>query len=199
MKRLLLVCLTLAACAGKPTEAPSTATATSSSDWKPSSTTAASMLTITLDSKLTVREALPKLRGDMCFDAMLVWGDLRVPERARAVLVKFDGGTLDGFVICESQAEEFLKLQLANPRLKAGHGGSSSLTWRQGQLFLRRWTGAEVQLARLSPPPDNVFQKDEVRAALFYCQDQDALASDVFDALSRVPKVFLFGMFPLRA
>ncbi len=204
MNRLFLaaIAITLAACGH--TEKPANAVTLaggSGPEWHPSSTATASLFTVRLDAKSTVKDAQKKIVSDMCASAVLVWGDLKATDRARAINIAIGDGpvVIDGFLICESDMESFLKLQLDNPKLKAGHGGSADLTWRAGQLFLKRkWSAGEVQLARLSPPPDNVFQKGEVLAALFSCQEPTALMADVLDALSRVPKVFLFGMYPLE-
>ena len=201
MKRWLAsIALSIVACGGSPPPVEAPTAAVSTSGWRASSTAERSLLTITVPAGTSVRDALPKLAaGGTCFDPMLVWGDLKAPDDSRPIEIHFDGGVLAGFLICEHDSEAFLRLQVGNPKLKAGHGGSADLTWRDGQLFLkRRWGAGEAMLERLDPPPDNVFQKGEVLAALFYCKDPNSLAKDVFTALARVPKVFLFGMYPLH-
>ncbi len=200
MKRLVSAMIVLLACGGKPVEA--VAIQAPVTNWHASNTNERSLLTITLDPSMNMRDAIGKLVNPSCrMGSIFVWGDLQATETARPTVVKFGkSGSIDGFVICENESETFLKMQLANPRLKAGHGGAADLNWHDGQLFMRRhWGNAvEIQLARLDPPPDDVFQKGEVLAALFNCQDNNSLAADVFDALTRVPKVFLLGMFQLH-
>ena len=201
MKRLVFACFIAVGCGGKPVEPP--ATPVIDPNWHASNTNERSLLTVTLDPRMSMRDAIGKLVNPSCsMGSLLVWGDLQATETARPTVVKFgSSGKIEGFVICERESETFLKMQLANPRLKAGHGGAADVLWHDGQLFMKRhWgSGAEIPLARLDPPPDNVFQKGEVLAALFNCQDTNSLAADVFEALSRVPKVFLFGMFQLHS
>ena len=187
----------VAACGGNAQPAGTAEVSSAKSDWHPSETTRA--VHIDIDRRSTLHDAQLKIIHDACQDAVLVWGDVRVEPGTRAVEVAVGGTTLRGFLVCESGIEEFLKAQLGNPRLKPGHGGSADLQWRDGQLYMhRRWSAAQIPLGKLSPPPSDVFQKDEALAAIFTCEDAAAPVTDVFDALSRVPKVFLFGMYVLR-
>ena len=200
MRHLFSAVIVLTACGGKPVEAP--AIEAPVTNWHASNTNERSPLTVTLDPEMSMRDAMSKLVNPACsMGSIFVWGDLQATETARPTVVKFGKtGSIEGFVICDRESETLLKMQLANPRLKTGHGGAADVNWHDGQLFMKRhWgSGVEIPLARLDPPPDNVFQKSEVLAALFYCQDNNSLAADVFNALTRVPKVFLFGMFQLH-
>ncbi len=62
----------------------------------------------------------------------------------------------------------------------------------------RRWSAADIALGQLAPPPSDVFQKGESLAALVSCEDREPAPREMLTALSHVPQVFLFGMFPLR-
>ena len=200
MKRLILACSIAIGCGGKPAERP--VPPPIDPNWHSSSTNERSTLTVTLHPSMSMRDAMPKLANPSCMmGSIFVWGDLQATETARPTIVKFGSTSIEGFVICERESETFLKMQLANPRLKAGHGGAADLLWHSGQLFMRRHWGnpVEIPLARLDPPPDGVFQNGEMLAALFTCQDGNSLAVDVFEALKRVPSVFLFGMFQLQS
>lgn len=172
------------------------------SSWKASSPSDASELVIRLDANKPWADAPAAIIGDMCPDAVLVWGDLIVDEsvRPRAIAISIgDAKVLSGFLICNAYMETFLKMQTANPRLKAGHGGTADVKWHDGQLFMRRrWSAADIALGTLSPPPSDVFQKGETLAAIASCDDPRAAPAEVLGALARVPNVFLFGMFPLR-
>lgn len=152
---------------------------------------------VSVESSMTMREAKGRIRGDACFDAVLVWGDVKADASAPVVEVTTkDGASLSGFLVCAREMDQFLHTQLENPRFKQGHGGSSEVKWRDGALVMRRWTGAEVSLGTLSPVPEGVFQKGEARAALVSVEDA-AKASDVLAVLARVPTVFVFGMLEL--
>jgi len=158
-------------------------------------------MTIRIDAGTTWKDAAAKIVGDMCPDAVLVWGDLLVEEsvRPRAVVIDFDGGKIKGWLVCNAYMEAFLKLQTTNPRFKAGHGGSGDLKWREGQLWLRRrWSAADIALGQLDPPPDGVFQHGEAIAGLVAVEDPNAKTAAMLSALARAPRVFVFAMFPLR-
>ncbi len=98
-------------------QAPTAATPTST--WRASSPTDASELGINLDAQKTWADDAKSIIGDMCPDAVLVWGDLVVDDsvRPRAVAISFgdDKPVLSGFLVCASYMEPFLKLQTANP------------------------------------------------------------------------------------
>jgi hypothetical protein len=97
---------------------------------------------------------------------------------------------------------EFLVAQRDNPRLAGAHSGSGDLRWEGGQFYLKRsWGNAEAPLGDLSNAESSVLQKGELLAAVF---EPPAAASSttgapVVAALARVPKFFLFGMWPLPA
>jgi hypothetical protein len=187
-----LVCVV--ACGG------STRASGSSAGWRPSPLADASALHVRLDPSQSWKEAARAIIGDMCPDAVLVWGDLQVDEsvRPRAVEISIGDAKLNGFLVCNTYIEAFLKLQTVNPRLKAGHGGTADLKWRDGQLFMRRrWSAADIALGQLSPPPGDVFQRGETLAAIVSCEDDAVLPAELLGALARAPTVFLFGMFPL--
>jgi hypothetical protein len=170
------------------------------SNWHPSTGDEASRLTIRIEES-SWKDAATKIIGDMCSDAVLVWGDLVVDEsvRPRAVELAFDGGKIDGFLVCGSSIEAFLKMQTANPRFKAGHGGSGDLKWREGQLHLRRrWSAADIALGQLDPPPEGVFQHGESLAGIVAIEDPSPKVGPMLSALSRAPRVFVFAMLPLR-
>ena len=176
-------------------------TSSASSNWHPSTGDEGSALAIRIDKGTTWKDAAAKIVGDMCADAVLVWGDLVVDEsvHARTVVIDFDGGKLKGWLVCNSYMEAFLKLQTMNPRIKAGHGGSGDLKWRDGQLWLRRrWSAADIALGQLDPPPEGVFQHGEALAGLVAVLDPNPKTEAMLSALARAPRVFVFAMFPLR-
>ena len=157
---------------------------------------------VRIDATESFREATTAILGDACVDAVLVWGDVAVEPALEAKPVAIDvGGTrvLAGYLVCGAHMEDFLRLQTRNPRLKAGHGGSADLKWRDGQLWLRRrWSAVDVALGQLAPPPSDVFQRGETLAAIVSCEDAAAPAARVLPAIARAPRVFLFAMLPLR-
>lgn len=188
---------------GTTTGASSTSPNEARTDWGASTVSDASATHVTIDPQKPWKDATAAIAGDACPDATLVWGDLRVEEElhARAVSISIGDAkpVIRGYLICTASMEAFLKLQTLNPRIKAGHGGSADLKWRDGQLFMRRrWSAADIPLGRLSPPPSDVFQKGEALAAITSSDDPSAPPADVLTALSHAPTVFVFGMLPLR-
>lgn len=158
---------------------------------------------VRVDAREPWKTAATAILGDMCPDAVLVWGDVTVDGtlRPRAVDVSVGDAkpVLHGLLICNAYMEPFLRMQTSNPRLKAGHGGTADLKWRDGQLFMRRrWSAADIALGKLDPPPGDVFQRGETLAAIVSVEDPNAPAGEVLDAIARAPRVFLFAMFPLR-
>jgi len=201
MLRFVGLLLLSMACAGGGGGAGGDAKTTTSSNWHPSTGDEGSSLTIRIDAGTPWKDAATKIIGDMCADAVLVWGDLVVDEsvRPRTVVIDFDGGKLKGWLVCNSYMEAFLKLQTMNPRIKAGHGGSGDLKWRDGQLWLRRrWSAADIALGQLDPPPEGVFQHGEALAGLVAVLDPNPKSEAMLSALARAPRVFVFAMFPLR-
>ncbi len=135
---------------------------------------------------------------------VFVWGDLREvgDRRPVSVGVTNGGAKLEGFVVCERDMTEFLTAQKSHPRLKSAHGGACELRWGDGQLHLRRmWAGStEAPLGDLSADGTQVLQKGELLAAIFdprETTDPTARADAMLPVLARVPKLFLFGMWPL--
>ncbi len=158
---------------------------------------------VRVDPQKTWKDAANAIAGDGCADAVLVWGDLNVDAsvhpRAVEVAVGDEKPVLSGFLICNADMEAFLKLQTVNPRIKAGHGGSADLKWREGQLFLRRrWSAADIALGQLDPPPGDVFQHGEALAAIVSVEEANVQPAKLLAALSRAPRVFVFAMWPLR-
>ena len=197
MLRLVWLVLLVVACGGTQGDA-KTGT---KSNWHPSTGDEGTALVIRIDPGTPWKDAATKIIGDMCADAVLVWGDLVVDEsvRPRTVVIDFDGGKIKGWLVCNSYMEAFLKLQTMNPRFKAGHGGSGDLKWREGQLWLRRrWSAADVALGQLDPPPEGVFQKGEALAGIVAIEDPNPKTEAMLSALARAPRVFVFAMFPLR-
>jgi hypothetical protein len=187
------------ACGGAQGDAKTTSA--SNSNWHPSTGDEGSALTIRIDPGTPWKDAATKIIGDMCPDAVLVWGDLVVDEsvRPRAVVIQYDGGSLKGWLVCSAYMEAFLKLQTMNPRIKAGHGGSGDLKWRDDQLWLRRrWSAADIALGQLDPPPEGVFQHGEALAALVAVEATNPKTETMLNALGRAPRAFVFAMFPLR-
>jgi hypothetical protein len=175
----------------------------SASGWHASSPSDASPRSVRIDPGATWKAAATAILGDACRDAVLVWGDLVVDDalKPQAITIAVGDGApvLSGFLVCESRMEPFLRMQTANPRLKAGHGGTADLKWRDGQLYMRRrWSAADIALGTLAPPPSGVFQHGEMLAAIVSVEDPKARPADVLAAVSRAPRVFLFAMFPLR-
>ena len=169
----------------------------------PKSAPAASGARVRVEAREPWKDAATAILGDMCPDAVLVWGDVTVDDtlRPRAVDVAVGDAkpVLHGFLICNAFMEPFLRMQTSNPRLKAGHGGTADLKWRDGQLFMRRrWSAADIPLGKLDPPPNDVFQRGETLAAIVSVEDPNAPAGEVLAAIARAPRVFLFAMFPLR-
>jgi hypothetical protein len=147
-----------------------------------------------------------KAAGVACTESVFVWGDVRGVAEARPMRVTTSGdGAVAGFVLCHAALPAFLSAQRANPRFQAGHGGSCELRWGEQQLYLRRfWAGsAEAPLGDLSADTSTVLQKGEVLAAIFdplvVKADATANAGAVLPVLARVPRFFLFGMWPLPA
>jgi hypothetical protein len=144
-------------------------------------------------------------RGNVpCYKAIFVWGGLHAMGEARPMQVAVGGASISGFVLCEENLPEFLAAQKDNPRLAGKRGGSSDLRWADGQLYMRRsWGNGEAPLGDLSADESTVLQKGELLAAVFdplaARSDATAGAEVIVAALSRVPKFFLFGMWPLPA
>jgi hypothetical protein len=201
MLRWVWLVTLVVACGGVQGDAKTTSTSSPNSNWHPSTGDEGSALAIRIDPGTPWKDAATKILGDMCPDAVLVWGDLVVDEsvHARSVLVEYDGGKLKGWLVCSAYMEAFLKLQTMNPRIKAGHGGSGDLKWRDDQLWLRRrWSAADIALGQLDPPPENVFQRGEALAALVAVEAANPKTESMLSALARAPRVFVFAMFPLR-
>jgi hypothetical protein len=199
MRLWLFVMVALVACGGA--EPASKTTNDAASNWHASTVERATRVRV--DPQKTWKDAANAIAGDGCADAVLVWGDLTVDEsvhpRAVEVAVGDDKPVLSGFLICNADMEAFLKLQTLNPRIKAGHGGSADLKWRDGQLFLRRrWSAADVALGQLDPPPGDVFQRGEALAAIVSVEEANVQPAKLLAALSRAPRVFVFAMWPLR-
>ena len=196
MLRFVWFFLLVVACGGTQGESKTTP-----SNWHPSTGDEGAALMITIDRGTPWKDAATKIVGDMCADAVLVWGDLVVDEsvRPRTVVIEFDGGKLKGWLVCNAYMEAFLKLQTMNPRFKAGRGGSGDLKWREGQLWLRRrWSAADVALGQLDPPPEGIFQKGEAIAGIVAVEDPNPKTEAMLSALARAPRVYVFAMFPLR-
>jgi hypothetical protein len=142
-------------------------------------------------------------RGNVpCYKGVFVWGSLRGMAEARPMQVSVGGASIAGFVVCEEKLADFLAAQKENPRLVGGRGGSCDLRWGDGQLYMRRsWGNGEAPMGDLSSDENAVLQKGELLAAVFdplaAKADATARAEVVALALSRVPKFFLFGMWPL--
>jgi hypothetical protein len=140
--------------------------------------------------------------GAPCGSYVLVWGDARVDERARAARVAVRGGeALEGWLLCESDLEGFLAIQRTNPRIAGRVAHVAELVWQSGQLSLRRtWTPALAPLGDLSSPPEGVLQKGELLAAAFEPSSagEPARAERLIAVLRRVPKYFLFSMWAVR-
>ena len=201
MLRFVWLLTLVLACGGAQGDAKTTSTSPSNSNWHPSTGDEGSALAIRIEPGTPWKDAATKIVGDTCADAVLVWGDLVVDEsvRPRAVVIDFGAGKIKGWLVCNAYMEAFLKLQTANPRFKAGHGGSGDLKWREGQLWLRRrWSAADIALGQLDPPPDGVFQRGEALAGLVAIQDPNPKTEALLSALARAPRVFVFAMFPLR-
>ncbi len=199
MSRSVWIIALVIACGGAQGDAKTTSA--SSSNWHPSTGDEGSALAIRIDPGTPWKDAATKIIGDMCADAVLVWGDLVVDEsvRPRAVVIDYEGGKLKGWLVCSAYMEAFLKLQTMNPRIKAGHGGSGDLKWRDDQLWLRRrWSAADIALGQLDPPPEGVFQSGEALAALVAVEATNPKTEAMLSALGRAPRAFVFAMFPLR-
>jgi hypothetical protein len=142
-------------------------------------------------------------RGNVpCYKSVFVWGSLRGVSEARPLRLTAGGASLSGFVVCEENLPDFLAAQKENPRLTGARGGSCDLRWADHQLYLRRsWGNGEAPLGDLSADESSVLQKGELLAAVFdplaAKSDATASAETVVAALARVPKFFLFGMWPL--
>ena len=189
------------ACGGAGSGETTAKTAAGSSNWHASTVEGATRVRI--DPQKSWKEAANAIAGDGCADAVLVWGDLvvdaSVHPRPVEIAIGDDKPVLSGFLICNADMEAFLKLQTLNPRIKAGHGGSADLKWREGQLFLRRrWSAVDIALGQLDPPPGDVFQRGEALAGIVSVEEAGVQPAKLFTALSRAPRVFVFAMFPLR-
>src|SRR5437762_13698262 len=109
MLRLVGLLLGVIACGGAQGDAKTTSS--SPANWHPSTGDEGSSLTIRIDSGTPWKDAAAKIVGDMCADAVLVWGDLLVDEsvRPRTVVIDFDGGKIKGWLVCNAYMEAFLK------------------------------------------------------------------------------------------
>lgn len=204
MKRtaLFVAAVLVAACNGcHPADAPTDAPAGSSSvksDFKPTTPTGPRVVTAT--DAMTLADLANKALEGQCPDAMLVWGDLSVDAAlGKPIRVEAGGKGIDGWLVCQANAEAFLRAQAKNPKMMTGHGGTANVHFRDGQLrMVRRWSAGEVALGDLSTVPEGVFQKGEALAALVELDADKVKASLLIPMLANVPKAFVFGMWPLR-
>ena len=111
-----LVTLLVACGAGSPDAK------TTSSNWHPSTGDEGSVLTIRIDPGTTWKDATAKIVGDMCPDAILVWGDLVVDEsvRPRTVVVDFGGGKIKGWLVCNDVHGSVPEIADDEPALQSG-------------------------------------------------------------------------------
>lgn len=200
-RRWLLSCVLLAACARAETTAKTGATSSDAADGSAFVGTAPKDATVVhVDDDVTLAKVSEKLLVGQCGDAMLVWGEVHV-DAGVGKPVRLEVGSrppLDGFLVCQSNAETFLKAQTLNPRIKAGRSGTASVRFRDGQLvMLRRWSAGEALLGDMSTLPPDVFQKGEALAAMVEIDDKTR-ASVVVPMMVNLPKGFIFAMWPLR-
>lgn len=200
MRKALLLCA-LVAC-GRPDPAAKTGAPTSSAaDGSAFVVTPPTSPTLVrVDDDATLAKVAEKLLVGQCGDAMLVWGEVHVDgDVGKAVRVEVGSRPpLEGFLVCQSSAETFLKAQTMNPRIKAGRSGTADVHFRDGQLIMRRrWSAGDVPLGDLSTLPPDVFQKGEALAALLDADDKTR-ASVVIPMMVNLPKAFVFAMWPLR-
>jgi len=143
--------------------------------------------------------------GVPCRRPVFVWGSLRELADARPMRVSAQASSLAGFLVCEADLPSFLAAQKDSPRLRGQHGGSCSVRFADGQLYMRRASSdlGEAALGDLSADTTEVLQKGELLAAIFdplaAPPEKAADAGPVLTVLARVPKFFLFGMWPLPA
>jgi hypothetical protein len=153
-----------------------------------------------VDDDATLAKVSEKLLVGQCADAMLVWGEVHVDADVGKP-VRLEIGSrpaLEGFLVCQSGAETFLKAQTMNPRIKAGRSGTADVRFRDGQLVMRRrWSAGDVLLGDMSTVPPDVFQKGEALAALLDA-DEKTRASVLVPMMVNLPKAFVFAMWPLR-
>jgi hypothetical protein len=139
--------------------------------------------------------------GSTCASFVVVWGDARVDERAFAIRISAPHAeALCGWLLCESDLLSFLAVQRKNPRIGGGAAHVGEVFWKEGQLSLRRtWSPAAAPLGDLSSVPEGVLQKNELLAVLFDQRGSDrAPAERLIDVFARVPRYFLFGIWPIR-
>lgn len=199
MRRILLLGVLLA-CGRTDTTAPSGAPSAGPVDGSAFVATAPRAPTVVhVDDDATLAKVSEKLLVGQCADAMLVWGEVHVDaDVGKAVRVEVGARALDGFLVCQSNAETFLKAQTLNPRIKAGRSGSADVRFQDGQLVMRRrWSAGDVPLGDMSAVPKDVFQKDEALAALLAVDDKQR-ASVLVPMMVNLPKAFVFAMWPLR-
>lgn len=199
--RFWLFVVLAVACGGAEPGSKTASGGSGNSNWHASTVEGATRVRV--DPQKSWKDAASAIAGDGCADAVLVWGDLSVDAsvhpRPVEIAVGDDKPVLSGFLICNADMEAFLKLQTLNPRIKAGHGGSADLKWREGQLFLRRrWSAADVALGQLDPPPSDVFQRGEALAAIVSVDEANVQPAKLLSAIARAPRVFVFAMWPLR-
>ncbi|CAN5445868.1 hypothetical protein BH09MYX1_BH09MYX1_04470 [soil metagenome] len=199
---LAFVAILVAACDGcHPADAPAgdapAASASTSSDFKATSPNGPRVVVAT--DTMTLAELTTKALVGECADAMLVWGDVSVDDTTgKAIRIEAGGKGIDGYLVCQANAETFLRKQAKNPRM-AGRGGTATVHFRDGQLrMIRRWSAGEVALGDLSTLPEGVFQKGEALAALVELDDGKLEASLIVPMLANIPKAFVFGMWPLK-
>jgi hypothetical protein len=200
MRQALLLCA-LVACGRAETTAPTGAPSAGPSDGSAFVATAPRAPTVVhVDDDATFAKVSEKLLVGQCADAMLVWGEVHVDVDVGKP-VRLEVGSrpaLEGFLVCQFNAEAFLKAQTQNPRIKAGRSGTADVRLRDGQLVMhRRWSAGEVPLGDLSTVPPDVFQTGESLAALLEA-DEKTRASVLVPMMANLPKAFVFAMWPLR-
>ena len=198
MRRTLLLCL-LVACGRAETTAPTGAPSAATMGSAFVATAPKGPTVVHVDADTTLGKVSEKLLIGQCGDAMLVWGEVHVDaDVGKAVRVEVGSSALEGFLVCQSNAETFLKAQTQNPRIKAGRSGTADVRFRDGQLVMRRrWSAGDAVLGDMSTLPPDVFQKGEALAALLDV-DEKTRASVIVPMMVNLPKGFIFAMWPLR-
>lgn len=201
MRRAWLLCLGLVACGRAETTAKTVDPSSDATDGSAFVATAPKAPTVVhADDDATLGKVAEKLLAGQCADAMLVWGEVHVDtDVGKAVRLEVGSRpALEGFLVCQSSAETFLKAQTLNPRIKAGRSGTADVRFRDGQLIMhRRWSAGDALLGDMSTLPPDVFQKGEALAALLDV-DEKTRASVLVPMMVNLPKGFIFAMWPLR-